>query len=145
MTIIIIVIAAYFIGKAWQASNQKRQKRIAAIEREQARQAKEQNKIRKEQARQAELLRKHEEQISKLEYKMAEAKAVIESERDRIGKLYGLLDIAEAEHYAAVPGSKADEKAQRKIITLENQIERAEAKIRKAQFEHAQAQQKLSA
>lgn len=115
-----------------------RAKQIADLEKEQARQARE---LEKHEA----MLRKHEEQIAKLEHQMAQAEADIISERERISGLYALLDIAESNQASAVPGSKQDEAAQRKIITLTAQIASAEKRIRKAEFTKATAEKKLAA
>ena len=105
----------------------------------------EQMRLAKEQQRQAEQLAKHEERISRLEFDMMQAKADIETERERINGLYALLDIAEANQLKAVPGSKADEAAQRKINTLTNQITAAEKRMRKAEYTKAAAEKKLAA
>ena len=115
------------------------------IQREQIRLAQEQEKQAREQARQAEQLAKHEERIARLEFDMMQAQADIETERERINGLYALLDIAEANQAAATPGSKADEAAQRKIITLTGQIAAAEKRIRKAEYTKAAAEKKLAA
>ena len=53
-----------------QAEAKEEAKRVAALEREQMRQAKEQARIAKEQERQAEQLAKHEERLLRLEQKL---------------------------------------------------------------------------
>lgn len=105
----------------------------------------EQMRLAKEQKKQAEQLAKHEQRISQLEYRMSQAEADIETTQDKLSKLYALLDIAEAQQAAADPGSPADEKAMRKIISLENQISAAEKKIRKAEFDKREAKRQLAA
>lgn len=115
------------------------------IQREQIRLAQEQEKQAREQARQAEQLAKHEARIARLEFDMMQAQADIETERERINGLYALLDIAEAAQAAATPGSKADEAAQRKVISLTGQIAAAEKRIRKAEYTKTAAEKKLAA
>ena len=115
-----------------------RQRRIALLEKEQARLAKEQQK-------QAEQLAKHEKRIADLEYKMAQAEADIEHWTEQVCNLYGLLDIAEAEQSSAVPGSAKDLKCQKRIVALNNQIHTAEAKINKAKHVRQIAKKELSA
>ena len=95
--------------------------------------------------KEAEQIRKHDEQIRKLQFQMAQAQADIEAERERISGLYALLDIAEANQAAAHPGSRADETAQRKIISLTAQIAASEKRIRKAEHTKATAEAKLAA
>ena len=95
--------------------------------------------------KEAEQIRKHDEQIRKLQFQMAQAQADIETERERISGLYALLDIAEANQAAAHPGSRADETAQRKIISLTAQIAASEKWIRKAEHTKATAEAKLAA
>ena len=112
--------------------------RLAALEREQQR-------IAKEQARQAEQLAKHEEQLAKLEFCMTQAEADITAESEQIASLYALMDIATAEQAAAVPGSKADIRAQKQIISYQSAIHAAEKRKAKAEFTKQTAQQKLSA
>ncbi|MBO5967291.1 MAG: hypothetical protein J6S14_02200 [Clostridia bacterium] len=115
------------------------------LAREQIRQAKEQKRLAEEQRKQAALLAKHDEQIAKLEYRMDQAEADIAHWKEAVGKLYALLDLAEAEQAASVPGSKTDVACQKRIITLTNQIHTAESKLRKAAYERNTAQSKLGA
>lgn len=128
-----------------QAQAKAESARIGALEREQERQRREQERQAKEQARQAEQLAKHEAQIAALEFKMTQAEADIAAESERISALYALLDLAAADQAAAIPGSKADERAQRKIISLNAQIHAAEKRKAKAEFTKQTAQQKLAA
>ena len=109
----------------------------AKIEREQARQAKE---IEKHEA----WLKKHDEEIAKLQFKVQQAETDIERLTDRISKLYARLDIAQNQQMMAVPGSKADDTAQSKIISLERQIDNAEKQLERAKFDKKQAERKLA-
>ena len=115
------------------------------IQREQMRLAKEQQRQAEQLAKHEEQLRKHDEQIAKLQFQIEQAQADIEAERERINGLYALLDIAAAQQAAATPGSKADEAAQRKVISLTGQIAAAEKRIRKAEYTKAAAEKKLAA
>ena len=126
------------VAKEWK-------RRQIALEKEQIRQAKEQERLAKEQAKQAEQLAKHEEQIAKLEYTITKAVKDIEDLTDELGKKYALLDIAQNQQMMAVPGSKADESAQKKILSYETSIRTLENKINKAKFDKEQAERKLSA
>ena len=112
--------------------------RILEVENEQRRQAQDLERLEMEQAKQA-------EQIRKLEYQIEEAAHDIESAKNRINQLYALLDIAEANQAGAVPGSKADESAQRKIISIESQIHAAEKRLRAAEYKKQTAETKLAA
>ena len=146
----------YAEAKAWT-------QRQIALEKEQQRQAKEQQRVReafekekkeraeaeakiiKEQERQAAQLAKHEEMIAKLEYTISKAVKDIEDLTDELGKKYALLDIAQNQQMMAVPGSKADESAQKKILSYEKSIRTLENKINKAKFDKEQAERKISA
>ena len=152
MTFIILVLSAYLIGKLIQNHREKverervqREKRMAALEREQARQRKEQEKLWKEQQKQADQIAKHERRIADLEQKMVQAEADIEHWTQQVGNLYGLLDVAEMEQHSAVPGSKKDLTAQKRIVALNNQIHTAESKLSKAKYIKRMAEQELSA
>ena len=76
---------------------------------------------------------------------MEQAESDIAHWKAQLGALYALLDLAQAEQAAAVPGSKADARAQKQIITLGNQIHSAEAKLSKAQHIKKTAERELSA
>jgi len=128
-----------------QAADKEWKRRQIALEKEQIRQAKEQERIAKEQAKQAEQLAKHEAQIEKLEYTINKAVKDIEDLTDELGKKYALLDIAQNQQMMAVPGSSADETAQKKILSYEKSIRTLENKINKAKFDKEQAEKKLSA
>lgn len=111
-----------------------------------------QEQIIREQIRQARELERHEAQLAAhekrladLEYRMTQAEADIEHWRETVGALYALLDLAQSEQAAAVPGSKADARAQKQIITLGNQIHSAEAKLNKAEYIKKTAERELSA
>lgn len=119
--------------------------RLIVLEREQLRIAREQERQAKEQARQAEQLAKHEERIAQLEFRMTQAEADIAAESERIAALYALMDIAAADQAAAIPGSKADVKAQKQIISYQSAIHAAEKRKAKAEYTKTAAQQKLSA
>lgn len=119
--------------------------RLIALEKEQMRIAREQERQAKEQSRQAEQLARHEEQIAMLEFRMTQAEADIAAESERIASLYALMDIAQGEQAASVPGSKADIRAQKQIISYQSAIHAAEKRKAKAEFTKQAAQQKLSA
>ena len=131
--------------KKQQVAAKEWQRRQIAMEKEQIRQAKEQERLAKEQAKQAEQLAKHEAQIAKLEYTVSKAVKDIEDLTDELGKKYALLDIAQNQQMIAVPGSKADESAQKKILSYEKSIRTLENKINKARFDKEQAERQLSA
>ena len=112
-------------------------RRIVELEHEQLR-------IRKEQERQAEILRKHDEEIAKLQYKLSASESDIEHWKVQIGNLYALLDVAQNELEQSIIGGKNQAKYQKQVITLGNQIHAAEQRLSKAEFERDNAQKKLS-
>ena len=131
--------------KRQQADAKAEAARLIALEREQMRIAREQERQAKEQTRQAEQIARHEEQIAMLEFRMTQAEADIAAESERIASLYALMDIAQGEQAASVPGSKADIRAQKQIISYQSAIHAAEKRKAKAEFTKQTAQQKLSA
>ena len=128
-----------------QAEAKEWTRRQVELEREQMRLAREQERQAKEQARQAEQLAKHEARIAELEFRMSQAEADIEAEAEKIKSLYALMDIAAAEQAAAMPGSKADIRAQKQIISYQSAIHAAEKRKAKAEYTKQTARQKLSA
>ena len=133
-------IEAARIREEWkqrQAEAKIEVQRMVALEREQMRQAKE---LEKHEA----MLRKHDEEIAKLTFKVEQATADIEYITEQLGELYALLDIAENQQMMAVPGSKADASAQNKVISLKNRIRTAEKKLDKAKFDKEQAERKMA-
>ena len=88
-------------------------------------------------------LRRHDEQIAVLEFKVEQAENDIRRLKEHVGGLYALLDIAEAEQAGALPGSKTDVRCQTKILSLNKRIDTAEKQLRKAQFDHTQAVRKM--
>ena len=74
------------------------------------------------QREQAEVIQQNTEQIQKLSFQIEQLTADIRAETNRLSKLYALLDVSLKAQADAVPGTPADEKAQRKIIALDNQI-----------------------
>jgi len=108
------------------------------IEREQERQA-------LEQERQAAQLAKHEERIRKLEFRMQQADADIEHWNETLSDLYAMLDYEKMQQSAAVVGGKEYAKHQNKIITLNNRVYSAEARLAKAQYAKEEAARQLKA
>ncbi len=88
-------------------------------------------------------LRRHDEQIAVLEFKVEQAAIDISRLKAHVNGLYALLDIAEAEQAGALPGSKTDVRCQTKILSLNKRIDTAEKQLRKAQFDHKQAVRKM--
>ena len=95
-------------------------------------------RLEKEQARQA-------EQLSELSFRIAQAEADIEAWRERVSSLYAIMDLVAAQQAQATPGSADDERAQRKIIALQDQIHTTERKIAKAEYDKETAQRKRTA
>lgn len=113
--------------------------------RREAKMRQEQERIAKEQERQAVILAKHEEQIAKLTFRMERAEHDIDALTERLQNLCAKRDNYMAQQAACTPMSKDWDKWQTKIISLDNQIHSAEARLAKAEFIREQAQQKLSA
>lgn len=128
-----------------RAEVMERARRQAEQERAIARAEKEREAIRKEQERQAKELAKHEEMIRKLEMRMATAERELAFNREQRDRLFKLLDIEERERDAAVEGSSTWQKHQKKVISLENQINTVQKRIDKAHMDKAYCESKLSA
>lgn len=77
--------------------------------------------------------------------KLRQAEADIRHWNDTANKLYALLDVELLEQSGALPGSKTDLKCQKKIITLNNQIHDAEARLSKAKYNKAMAMKEIAA
>ena len=159
MTVLLLFLSVYFIRKMIVKHQERaqrnrilREKRMSALEREQARQRKEQEKLLKEQERQAKeqerqaaKLAKHEEMIMKLEQRVCDAERDIDFNREQIRRLHLLLHIKQSERDAAIYQGSEWQKHHKKIITLENQIHSAQKRIDKAQADKYFCEQKLSA
>ena len=105
----------------------------------------ERERLRKEQERQAKEQARLAEEQERMKHVLAQATADIDFLQDRTADLYAQLDYQLLLQAGTVPGSKQFEKYQSKIVTLKNQIHAAENKLSRAQYQQAQAQQKLSA
>ena len=138
--------------QAWQRQEQARQremwKRQLAEEKLKAQRMaqfeKKQAQMKKEQERHAAQLARHEEQIQKLNQRMAKAEAEIGFNREQRDRLFSLLDIAERERDNAIPESATWQKAQQKVISLENRIHTAQSKIDKALMDRQFCEAKLA-
>lgn len=117
-------------------------RRMAA---EQERQRREQERQAREQERQSEIIRKHEQRISDLEYRMRQAESDIAHWKETVGNLYALRDVAQNELDQAIIGGKNQTRYQKQIITLDNQIHSAESRLAKAQYAKAKAERELQA
>ncbi len=82
---------------------------------------------------------------NKFSFRIAQAESDIQHQQTRLSQIFALLDIAEAEQAAALPGSRQDIAAQKQIIALENQIAACERRLSKAEFDKATAEQTLAA
>lgn len=123
----------------------------AEIEAEQARQAKEierikreQERQRREQERQAEQIARHEKRIADLEFKLEQAQSDIDFLTERVAQLDAQRDFLLLQQTATLPGSKTFESCQRRIVALDNQIHTAESKLAKARHTQAMAERELS-
>lgn len=123
--------------EAYLKAEQKRQ------DQEQRRQATEQARQAKELERHEAMLLKHEEEIRKLKTQAKLARMDIKAENEKLGNLYALLDIAQQKQMDAHPGSKADEAAMRKVMSLQSQIRASGKRIAKAKDTLRNAERKL--
>ena len=123
-----------------KATNKQRafDRKLKQQRQKQERLQKEQQKLRAEQAKQTET-------INKMQFKLNQALADIEAGKVRLAQLYALLDIAENNRAGAVPGSSADVRYQRQIITITNQIHSTEKRIAKAEFDRNTAKAAIAA
>jgi predicted nucleic acid-binding Zn-ribbon protein len=111
-----------------------------------------QNNLDKQNAKQIEVnaevnkrLEKHEEQLMKLEQRLASAESELAFNREQRDRLFKLLDIEERERDASIEGSDTWQKHQRKIIALENQIHTVQKCIDKAHMDKAFCAKKINA
>jgi len=96
--------------------------RLIAVEREQMRMA-------KEQERQAAILEKHEKRIADLEYKVRKLDRDIEAQGELLADYYAQLDWLLLQQSGTVVGGSEFAKWQNKIVTKQNQIRKAENKL----------------
>lgn len=114
------------------------EQKIERLHRKQREQAARQDRIEKEQKKQAETL-------SKVQFKLSQSLADIEAAQDRLTSLFAILDCIKAQQAETIPGSAADVRLARQAVVLESQISAAERKLAKAQFEAAEAREKIAA
>lgn len=149
---IIAIIAAlslvYTFGKRIAKEREAQIRFNNRIAREQARQALEQaeawEKQHREDAKRDAQIAKHEEQLRKMRFTMKQAEADIEHLDNMIGELDGILSYLKLEQSGTTPSSKEYVKYQSKIISLENRIHAAEAKLAKAKYTKSEAERKLA-
>lgn len=150
--LVISVVLISWIASAIvrKADKKRRAEEIARISAEIRQQKAEQKRQAAEQARQAKelekheaMLLKHEEEIRKLKTHATLARKDIETEKEALQSLYALLDMAQQKQRDAHPGSKADEAAQRKVMSLNKQISASEKRIIKAKATIENAERKL--
>lgn len=98
----------------------------------------------KEQQKQAEQLAKHERRIADLEFRMEQAETDILHWSETVNSLYALLDVELSTQAGAMPGSKTDVRCQKRIITLNNQIHAAEARVNRAKHTKQMASMELA-
>lgn len=164
MTILYILLILALVGaiKSATESARKREaireakrieamKRLAIVEREQARQQREQDRQRreqdrqrKEQERQAAQLAKHEAEIEKLKFSVDRYTADIDYLQQRIADLDARTDYFQALQSACNPGSSEWDKYQQKIIVLRGQANTAESRLATARWKKEQAEKKLA-
>ena len=101
-------------------------------------------KLEKEQARQAKELEKLNATLRKQSFALERANQDIEDLNDLVNSLYGLLDLELLEQAGTIPGSKTDIKCQKKIITLTQQIRATESSLAKAKYTKAEAERALA-
>jgi len=146
----------------WTIEEQRRREReraeaieqMLAIQKEQARLAREQEReamerkcederLAKEQEKQAAQLAEHEKRIADLEFRMSQAESDIEFLNNRIAQLDAQRDFLMLQQSGTVPGGKEHTKYQTKIISIENQIHTAENKLNKARHIKAMAEKEM--
>ena len=125
------------------AEMRRRKAEEAYLKAEQKRQAAEQARQAKELEKHEAMLLKHEEEIRKLKTQAKLARMDIKAENEKLGNLYALLDIAEQKQRDAHPGSKADEAAMRKVMSLQSQIRASGKRVIKAEEALRTAERKL--
>lgn len=123
----------------------KYEKKLAQQRHRQMQQAAKQEKLRKEQEKLSREQRRQAVSISKMKFKLSQALADFETGKDRLSQLYALLDIAEDNRAAAMPGTAQDVRYQKQIVTLTAQIAATEKRMEKARFDAQTAREVLAA
>lgn len=92
------------------------------------------------------VLLKHDEEIAKLQFSIEQADRDIEFLNIRLDDLLESLDAAtnEAQFYHNSGDAVKEERAKRKIVSLQNQIHTTESKIEKAKFNRELAERKMA-
>ena len=147
MALIVVALALYAIIKTISVVCQRsRERRIreeqARLREELRREQREAREARAEQVRQAReiekhdaWLKKHDAEIADLKYRMGKVEADIAHWKNQVNELYALLDYELLEQAGCTNGSREFVKHQNKVITLQNKIHSAEAKLAKAEHE----------
>ena len=112
--------------------------------REQDRQRREQERQAKEQERQAAILERHEEQLMKLDHRLALAESEITFNREQIERLFKLQEMELTERDACTYGSSEWQKHERKVITLEGQIHTLQKRIDRAKADKRFCESKMA-
>ena len=144
MAVVYIVLFCWIISAVIRSKKFKRQEsRVAQVKKEQMRLAKEVEKHEAWLLKHDAEIRKNAEDIRKLKQAMLVAEVDIKNANERMTNLYSLLDIAEKQQRDAHPGSKSDEAAQRKIMTIRNQLATAKKSKIKAKSKYNELKFKM--
>ena len=116
----------------------KHEQKIERLHRQQREQKARQDQLAKDQRKQA-------AQLRKMQFKLSQATADIEAAKIRLSSLYSLLDVAQDNQAAQIPGSPADYRYQKQVASLQHSISIAERQLEKAKFEAQEAKEGLAA
>lgn len=146
LTLILIIWGISALVKGLKRKQAERDYRIAMNARRIAAVAKEQERLAKESAKHEAMLQKQEEQLAKLQFSIEQADRDIEFLNIRLDDLLESLDAAtnEAQLYHNSGDAVKEEKAKRKIVSIQNQIHTTESKIEKAKFNRELAERKMA-
>jgi len=129
--------------RAYRQQQLEEQRRIRELTRAQEKETRERIRLAKEVAKHDAMLKKHEEEIAKLKFRMDQACEDIGFLRDKITRLNKIAAYEEEERDKATPQSAEYQKHERKVLALENQIRTANRQLEKAYNTRAEAERKL--
>ena len=145
LTLILIIWGISALVKGLKRKQAERDYRIAMNARRIAAVAKEQERLAKESTKHEAMLARQAEKLAKLQFSIEQADRDIEFLNIRLDDLLESLDAAtnEAQLYHNSGDAVKEEKAKRKIVSIQNQIHTTENKLSKAEFNKAEAERKL--
>ena len=119
------------------------QRRIKELARAQEKEIRERIRLTKEVEKHEAWLKKHDDEIAKLQFRLDQACEDIGFLRDKITRLNKLAAFEENERDKSTPTSAEYQKHERKVLAIENQIRTAHRQLEKAYNTRSEAERKL--